>query len=112
MLCSAAAVASTDKKKKPAGNMVLRKGWMGTPGGWSGAKEQWFVLTSETLAWYKDQTEQKQVQLLRVEGLKLRDVQGGGGIFSGKKYQIEIYNPDQKYLFKGVCRAGGVGPFL
>ncbi|MEQ2232785.1 Dynamin- GTPase protein [Ilyodon furcidens] len=48
-------------KKKAAGNqdeiMVIRKGWLtinniGIMKG--GAKEYWFVLTAESLSWYKD----------------------------------------------------------
>uniref|UniRef100_A0A3Q0SS00 Interferon-induced GTP-binding protein Mx n=1 Tax=Amphilophus citrinellus TaxID=61819 RepID=A0A3Q0SS00_AMPCI len=44
-------------KKKTAGNQVIRKGWLtinniGIMKG--GAKEYWFVLTAESLSWYKD----------------------------------------------------------
>ncbi|KAG8010736.1 Dynamin-1 [Nibea albiflora] len=44
-------------KKKAAGNQVIRKGWLtinniGIMKG--GAKEYWFVLTAESLSWYKD----------------------------------------------------------
>ncbi|KNC70835.1 hypothetical protein SARC_16634, partial [Sphaeroforma arctica JP610] len=38
------------------GNQVVRKGFLNTPAGVGGsAKEYWFVLSSETLAWYKDE---------------------------------------------------------
>ncbi|KAF3849045.1 hypothetical protein F7725_015542 [Dissostichus mawsoni] len=44
-------------KKKAAGNQVIRKGWLtinniGIMKG--GAKEYWFVLTAESMSWYKD----------------------------------------------------------
>ncbi|KAF6716055.1 Dynamin-1, partial [Oryzias melastigma] len=51
--------SSQMSKKKAAGNQVsvIRKGWLtinniGIMKG--GAKEYWFVLTAETLSWYKD----------------------------------------------------------
>ncbi|KTF83047.1 hypothetical protein cypCar_00030046, partial [Cyprinus carpio] len=53
--------SSQINKKKAAGNqdeiMVIRKGWLtinniGIMKG--GAKEYWFVLTAESLSWYKD----------------------------------------------------------
>ncbi|ROL53848.1 Dynamin-1 [Anabarilius grahami] len=49
--------SSQMSKKKAAGNQVIRKGWLtinniGIMKG--GAKEYWFVLTAESLSWYKD----------------------------------------------------------
>ncbi|TKS84410.1 Dynamin-3 [Collichthys lucidus] len=67
-------------KKKAAGNQVIRKGWLtinniGIMKG--GAKEYWFVLTAESLSWYKDDEEKEKKYMLQVDNLKLRDVEKG-----------------------------------
>eukprot|EP01134_Creolimax_fragrantissima_P002300 CFRG2300T1 len=81
------------------GNQVIRKGFLNTPTGLGGsAKEYWFVLSSESLAWYKDEQEREQKYLLKLEGLKVRDAVGG--LFGGKKNAFELFNPQQKFLFK------------
>lgn len=39
------------------GNQVIRKGWLGMPVSLikGSSREYWFVLTSESLSWYKDE---------------------------------------------------------
>eukprot|EP00126_Sphaerothecum_destruens_P011271 Sdes_comp20885_c1_seq1m17941 len=87
-------------RKKDVGNAVIRKGWLSTPTGMLGSsKEFWFVLTAESFSWYKDEREKEQKQLIRLEGCLVRDLEKGG-IFSAKKTPIELFNPNQKYLFK------------
>ncbi|KAG7269004.1 hypothetical protein CRUP_033496 [Coryphaenoides rupestris] len=65
-------------KKKAAGNQVIRKGWLtinniGIMKG--GAKDYWFVLTAETLSWYKDDEEKEKKYMLTVDNLKLKDIE-------------------------------------
>uniref|UniRef100_A0A4W6FL60 Interferon-induced GTP-binding protein Mx n=1 Tax=Lates calcarifer TaxID=8187 RepID=A0A4W6FL60_LATCA len=70
--------SSQMSKKKAAGNQVIRKGWLtinniGIMKG--GAKEYWFVLTAETLSWYKDDEEKEKKYMLPVDNLKLKDIE-------------------------------------
>ncbi|KAK5910612.1 hypothetical protein CesoFtcFv8_004434 [Champsocephalus esox] len=76
--------SSQASKKKAAGTqqqdeiMVIRKGWL-TINNISimkgGAKEYWFVLTAETLSWYKDDEEKDKKYMLPVDNLKLKDIE-------------------------------------
>eukprot|EP01134_Creolimax_fragrantissima_P003188 CFRG3188T1 len=90
---------SGPKRRQAVGNQVIRKGWLGSPSGFSGShKEMWFVLCAETLAWYKDESEKKQYQLLRLDGCRTRDVEKG--MLGRHKYMFEVYHPELKYLYK------------
>lgn len=57
--CSAQQTSeNTNKTGHKLGNQVIRKGWMcihnlGIMKG--GSRDYWFVLTSESIAWYKDE---------------------------------------------------------
>ncbi|XP_036383783.1 dynamin-1 isoform X2 [Megalops cyprinoides] len=91
-------------KKKSSGNqdeiMVIRKGWLtinniGIMKG--GAKEYWFVLTAETLSWYKDDEEKEKKYMLPVDNLKLRDVEKG---FMSSKHIFALFNTEQRNVYK------------
>ncbi|XP_047228079.1 dynamin-1a isoform X9 [Girardinichthys multiradiatus] len=91
-------------KKKAAGNqdeiMVIRKGWLtinniGIMKG--GAKEYWFVLTAESLSWYKDDEEKEKKYMLPVDNLKLRDVEKG---FMSSKPIFALFNTEQRNVYK------------
>ncbi|XP_034751551.1 dynamin-1a isoform X10 [Etheostoma cragini] len=91
-------------KKKAAGNqdeiMVIRKGWL-TINNISimkgGAKEYWFVLTAESLSWYKDDEEKEKKYMLQVDNLKLRDVEKG---FMSSKHIFALFNTEQRNVYK------------
>ncbi|XP_069121087.1 dynamin-1-like isoform X3 [Argopecten irradians] len=87
-------------QRKKVGNQVIRKGWL-TLHNISfmkgGSKDFWFVLTAETLCWFKDEEEREKKYMLGVEGLRLRDIEGG--IFSHKN-QFAIYNSDTRNVYK------------
>ncbi|TDH02058.1 hypothetical protein EPR50_G00169580 [Perca flavescens] len=91
-------------KKKAAGNqdeiMVIRKGWL-TINNISimkgGAKEYWFVLTAESLSWYKDDEEKEKKYMLPVDNLKLRDVEKG---FMSSKHIFALFNTEQRNVYK------------
>ena len=51
---SAARGASGKKKDRSLGNQVIRKGWLGVAGSLLKGKQYWFVLTSESMTWYRD----------------------------------------------------------
>ncbi|KAM9794558.1 dynamin-1a isoform X7 [Syngnathus typhle] len=91
-------------KKKAAGNqdeiMVIRKGWL-TINNISimkgGAKEYWFVLTAESLSWYKDDEEKEKKYMLQVDNLRLRDVEKG---FMSSKHIFALFNTEQRNVYK------------
>ncbi|XP_067105929.1 dynamin-1a [Osmerus mordax] len=96
--------SSQMSKKKPPGNqdeiMVIRKGWLtinniGIMKG--GAKEYWFVLTAESLSWYKDDEEKEKKYMLQVDNLKLRDVEKG---FMSSKHIFALFNTEQRNVYK------------
>ncbi|XP_017263140.1 dynamin-1a isoform X4 [Kryptolebias marmoratus] len=101
-------------KKKTAGNQdeimpergvndrykVIRKGWL-TINNISimkgGAKEYWFVLTAESMSWYKDDEEKEKKYMLPVDNLKLRDVEKG---FMSSKHIFALFNTEQRNVYK------------
>ncbi|XP_029300755.1 dynamin-1a isoform X1 [Cottoperca gobio] len=101
-------------KKKAAGNQdeimpergvsdrfkVIRKGWL-TINNISimkgGAKEYWFVLTAESMSWYKDDEEKEKKYMLQVDNLKLRDVEKG---FMSSKQIFALFNTEQRNVYK------------
>ncbi|CAH3017079.1 unnamed protein product [Porites evermanni] len=88
------------KTKRTVSNQVIRKGWLtiSNVGFMKGiSKEYWFILTAETLSWYKDDEEKEQKYQLRLDGVRLRDAEAG---FISRKHGFAIFNPDQKNLFK------------
>uniref|UniRef100_A0A9J7X151 Dynamin-2 n=2 Tax=Cyprinus carpio TaxID=7962 RepID=A0A9J7X151_CYPCA len=96
--------SSQMNKKKAAGNqdeiMVIRKGWLtinniGIMKG--GAKEYWFVLTAESLSWYKDDEEKEKKYMLQVDNLKFRDVEKG---FMSSKHIFALFNTEQRNVYK------------
>ncbi|XP_030215291.1 dynamin-1 isoform X2 [Gadus morhua] len=91
-------------KKKAAGNqdeiMVIRKGWLtinniGIMKG--GAKDYWFVLTAETLSWYKDDEEKEKKYMLTVDNLKLKDIEKS---FMSSKHIFALFNTEQRNVYK------------
>ncbi|RXN23655.1 dynamin 1a isoform X8 [Labeo rohita] len=92
--------SSQMSKKKAAGNQVIRKGWLtinniGIMKG--GAKEYWFVLTAESLSWYKDDEEKEKKYMLQVDNLKFRDVEKG---FMSSKHIFALFNTEQRNVYK------------
>uniref|UniRef100_A0A8C1PGB8 dynamin GTPase n=1 Tax=Cyprinus carpio TaxID=7962 RepID=A0A8C1PGB8_CYPCA len=92
--------SSQMNKKKAAGNQVIRKGWLtinniGIMKG--GAKEYWFVLTAESLSWYKDDEEKEKKYMLQVDNLKFRDVEKG---FMSSKHIFALFNTEQRNVYK------------
>ncbi|XP_078263921.1 dynamin-2-like isoform X3 [Rhinoraja longicauda] len=87
-------------KKQPAGNQVVRKGWL-TIGNISimkgGAKEYWFVLTTESLCWYKDDEEKENKYMLPLDNLKIRDVERS---FMSSKNAFALFNTEQRNVYK------------
>ncbi|XP_053325008.1 dynamin-3 [Spea bombifrons] len=88
------------KKKGPIGNQVIRKGWL-TISNISimkgGSKDYWFILTAESLSWYKDDEEKEKKYMLPLDNLKVRDVEKG---FMSSKYIFALFNTEQRNVYK------------
>ncbi|XP_076866222.1 dynamin-2 isoform X1 [Brachyhypopomus gauderio] len=93
-------------KKRPAPNqgeiLVIRKGWL-TINNISiikgGSKEYWFVLTAESLSWYKDEEEKEKKYMLPLDNLKLRDVEKG---FMSNKHIFAVFNTEHRNVYKDL----------
>uniref|UniRef100_A0A8D0AEL0 Interferon-induced GTP-binding protein Mx n=1 Tax=Sander lucioperca TaxID=283035 RepID=A0A8D0AEL0_SANLU len=79
---------------------VIRKGWLtisniGIMKG--GAKEYWFILSAESLSWFKDDEEKEKKYMLPLDNLKLRDVEKG---FRSSKFVFAIFNTELRNVYK------------
>uniref|UniRef100_A0A7N6C562 Dynamin-2 n=1 Tax=Anabas testudineus TaxID=64144 RepID=A0A7N6C562_ANATE len=88
-------------KKRPMPNQVIRKGWLTINISImkGGSKEYWFVLTAESLSWYKDEEEKEKKYMLPLDNLKLRDVEKG---FMSTKHTFAIFNTEQRNVYKDL----------
>lgn len=57
----------------------------------------WFVLSSESLCWYKDETEKEIQYILPLNKLKLRDVESG---FMSRKPTYALFYPSGTNVYK------------
>uniref|UniRef100_A0A7N6BDV1 Interferon-induced GTP-binding protein Mx n=1 Tax=Anabas testudineus TaxID=64144 RepID=A0A7N6BDV1_ANATE len=62
-----------------------------------GAKEYWFILTAESLSWFKDDEEKEKKYMLPLDNLKLRDVEKG---FMSNKCVFAIFNTELRNVYK------------
>lgn len=61
-----------------------------------GSKEFWFVLTTDTFSWYKDEEEADKKHSLALENLKVRNVEK----MFGSRVGFAIYNTAQRNVYK------------
>uniref|UniRef100_A0A8C9Y4G6 Dynamin n=1 Tax=Sander lucioperca TaxID=283035 RepID=A0A8C9Y4G6_SANLU len=62
-----------------------------------GAKEYWFVLTAETLSWYKDDEEKDKKYMLPVDNLKLKDIEKS---FMSSKHIFALFHNEHRNVYK------------
>ncbi|XP_075941950.1 dynamin-2 isoform X1 [Anarhichas minor] len=81
--------------------LVIRKGWLTLNISImkGGSKEYWFILTAESLSWYKDDEEKEKKYMLPLDNLKLRDVEKG---FMSTKHIFGIFNTEQRNVYKDL----------
>ncbi|XP_051987564.1 dynamin-3 isoform X1 [Xyrauchen texanus] len=81
--------------------MVIRKGWLTLNISImkGGSKEYWFILTAESMSWYKDEEEKEKKYMLPLDNLKLRDVEKG---FMSTKHIFAIFNTEQRNVYKDL----------
>ncbi|XP_037036296.1 dynamin isoform X2 [Bradysia coprophila] len=82
------------------GNQVIRKGHMciqnlGIMKG--GSRPYWFVLTSESISWFKEEDEKEKKYMLPLDGLKLRDIEQG---FMSRRHTFALFNPEGRNVYK------------
>ncbi|XP_023248240.1 dynamin isoform X3 [Copidosoma floridanum] len=82
------------------GNQVIRKGYMcihnlGIMKG--GSRDYWFVLTSESISWFKDEEEREKKYMLPLDNLKLRDLEQG---FMSRRHLFALFNPEGRNVYK------------
>nr|XP_022325963.1 dynamin-1-like isoform X5 [Crassostrea virginica] len=84
---------AVNKERKKITNQVIRKGYL-TLHNISfmkgGSKDFWFVLTAESISWYKDEEEKEKKFMLPLDGLKVKDLESG--LFT--KHCFALFNPD------------------
>merc|ERR1712106_998275 len=91
---------SSEKTGRKLGNQVIRKGYMaihnlGIMKG--GSRDYWFVLSSESLSWFKDEEEKDKKYMLPLDQLKLRDLESS---FMSRGHMFAVYNPEGRNVFK------------
>merc|ERR550519_2471978 len=91
---------NAEKTGRKLGNQVIRKGYMaihnlGIMKG--GSRDYWFVLSSESLSWFKDEEEKDKKYMLPLDQLKLRDIEAS---FMSRRHMFAIYNPEGRNVFK------------
>ncbi|XP_076004286.1 dynamin-2-like isoform X2 [Genypterus blacodes] len=93
--------AANATKKRVMPNQVIRRGWLTINISImkGGSKDYWFVLTAESLSWYKDEEEKEKKYMLPLDNLKLRDVEKG---FMSSKHGFAIFNTEQRNVYKDL----------
>jgi len=94
------ATQNAEKTGRKLGNQVIRKGYMaihnlGIMKG--GSRDYWFVLTSESLSWFKDEEEKDKKYMLPLDQLKLRDIES---TFMSRRHMFAIYQSEGRNVFK------------
>ncbi|XP_076009272.1 dynamin 3a isoform X2 [Genypterus blacodes] len=80
----------------PSSLIVIRKGWLTINNiriVKGGAKEYWFILTAESLAWFKDDEEKRKMFMLPLDELKQRDVERS---FMSRKHSFAIFHAESR----------------
>ncbi|XP_072014716.1 dynamin-1-like isoform X2 [Amphiura filiformis] len=100
------AAAASNKRTVPSqatrkvGNQVIRKGYLNLHNVSlmrGGSKDYWFVLTAESISWFKDEEEKEKKYMLPLDGLRLRDIEQG---FMSRRHTFGIFNPDTRNVYK------------
>lgn len=66
-----------------------------------GSRPYWFVLTSESISWYKDEDEKEKKFMLPLDGLKLRDIEQGFMSMS-RRVTFALFSPDGRNVYKVI----------
>ncbi|KAF1756089.1 hypothetical protein GCK72_012542 [Caenorhabditis remanei] len=85
--------------KASIGNHVIRKGWLmfNNSSLVRGPKDLWFVLSSDSLCWYKDESEKEKKFMLTLDGIRLRDLES---TFMTRAFRFGLYHQDGRNMYK------------
>nr|XP_057928530.1 dynamin 3a [Doryrhamphus excisus] len=81
----------------PSSLIVIHKGWLTVTNISIIAKDYWFVLTAESLCWFKDDEETEKRYMLLLDNLKIRDVDKG---FMSSKFAFALFNTESRNVYK------------
>ncbi|XP_061636751.1 dynamin 3a isoform X4 [Phyllopteryx taeniolatus] len=81
----------------PSSLIVIRKGWLTINNVSIIAKDYWFILTAESLSWFKDNEETEKRYMLPLDNLKVRDVERG---FMSSKFTFALFNSESRNVYK------------
>ncbi|XP_062395934.1 dynamin-2-like [Sardina pilchardus] len=89
-------------KKGSLPNQVIRRGWLiinniGLMKG--GPKDYWFILTAESLSWYRDNEEKDRKCRLPLVNLRIKDVEKS---FISSKHTFAIFNTEHRNVYKDL----------
>ncbi|KAM9796690.1 dynamin 3a isoform X2 [Syngnathus typhle] len=79
------------------GFWVIRKGWLTINNVSIIAKEFWFILSTESLSWFKDSEETEKRYMLPLDNLKVRDVERG---FMSSKFSFALFHSESRNVYK------------
>ncbi|KAF7270328.1 hypothetical protein GWI33_016690, partial [Rhynchophorus ferrugineus] len=90
---------STNRARNLPGDQVIRMGYMTihNTSFIKGSREFWFVLTSDNLSWFKDNTMKEIQYILPTNGLKLRDLESK---FMSRRHTFALFNLRGKNVYK------------
>ncbi|XP_049588040.1 dynamin 3a isoform X1 [Syngnathus scovelli] len=81
----------------PSSLIVIRKGWLTINNVSIIAKEFWFILSTESLSWFKDSEETEKRYMLPLDNLKVRDVERG---FMSSKFSFALFHSESRNVYK------------
>ena len=92
------------KIERNLGDQVIRKGYLSLQQHANsrlkhGSADFWFVLTSESLSWFKDNEESDKQFMIPLDGLKIKGHMAGGG-FMSRRHSFIIYNMHGKNVYR------------
>ncbi|KAJ4943757.1 hypothetical protein JOQ06_006253 [Pogonophryne albipinna] len=95
-----AGMAANHGVAAPSRLIVIRKGWLtisnlGIMKG--GAREYWFILSAESLSWFKDDEEKEKKYMLPLDNLRFRDVEK---TFMSSKCVFALFNTELRNVYK------------
>ncbi|KAK5930898.1 hypothetical protein CgunFtcFv8_027097 [Champsocephalus gunnari] len=95
-----AGMAANHGVAAPSRLIVIRKGWLtisnlGIMKG--GAREYWFILSAESLSWFRDDEEKEKKYMLPLDNLRFRDVEK---TFMSSKCVFALFNTELRNVYK------------
>ncbi|XP_077462932.1 dynamin 3a isoform X2 [Stigmatopora argus] len=81
----------------PSRLIVIRKGWLAINKVSLIAKDYWFILTAESLSWFKDNEATEKMYMLPLDNLKIRDVEKS---FMSSKFAFALFHSDSRNVYK------------